>query len=80
MADRAHDLLELQVYCLRQGMIELDLIGRRTNDWSSNLIGYVAILLKECTNDMKEKIHEGGHAPVFVGEHPMGMFPFHHRK
>ena len=28
-----------------------------------------------CANDTKEKIHEGGHGPVFVGEHPMGMFP-----
>ena len=23
---------------------------------------------------MKENIHEGGHGPVFVGEHPMDRF------
>ena len=55
-------------------MIELDLMGRITHNRSSNLIGFVAILLKECANDMKEIIHQGGHGPVFVGEHPMDRF------
>ena len=55
------------------------------NDWSSNLICYVAILLNECANDMritwrKKSMKEVMGHVVVVGEHPMGMFPFHHRK
>ena len=63
----------------QQGIIRLGLIKLTNDIWLTAETATVFAIWLSCWIVGKRhegKIHEGGHGPVFVGEHPMGNIPF----
>ena len=69
----------LEIQQQQQGMIRLGLIELTNDIWLTAETATVFAIWLSCWivgKRHKGKIHEGGHGPVFVAEHPMGSSPF----